>query len=286
MAAEKIPKLTFWQKDILSCPVCDDSDFKREEILSGGGRMNAGNLSDELHRNFLPTAKFGEVYPLLYPVTVCPRCFYAAFLKDFKGVKKLDIIGLQAHSQQRIAAVQALFPNLNFEQNRRIHEGIASYFLAIMCYDYFPSSVSPTAKQAMSSIRGAWLAMDLQKQSPGENWDYVANVFYRKAAFLYGQVVEFEQKGKESAEGLNAGPDVDKNWGFDGIMYLAGLLEFKYGQRTNSEQRGASLKKARSVVAKIVGMGKSSKSKPSAILDLSRDLHSNIKAELEELGID
>lgn len=286
MAIDKTPKLTFWQKDIISCPICDDSDFKREEILSGGGRMNAGKLTDELHRNFLPTVKYGEVYPLIYPVTTCPRCFYSAYPKDFQGVKKLDILGLRAKSQNRIAAVEELFKDLNFEQNRRIQEGIASYYLAIICYDYFPSSVSPTVKQAMSAIRGAWLSMKLHKQDPGENWDYVANVFYRKAAFLYSQVVEFEQKGKETAERLNAGPDIDKNWGFDGIMYLAGLLEFKYGQRTDPERRGTSLKRARSVVSKIVGMGKSSKSKPSAILDLSRDLHANIKGELEELEID
>ncbi len=38
-------------------------------------------------------------------------------------------------------------------------------------------------------------------------------------------------------------------------------------------------------IARIVGMGKSSKSKPTAILELSRDLHKLIKDELDELGI-
>ena len=86
-------------------------------------------------------------------------------------------------------------------------------------------------------------------------------------------------------EGIpHLGPDLDNNFGFDGVLYLAGYLEYKYGQRGNTERRGALLAKARSTVSRIVGMGRSSKSKPSALLELARELHREIKEELDEIG--
>jgi uncharacterized protein (DUF2225 family) len=66
-------KLTFLTKQQLECPICENT-FHKEELLSGGGRMNAGDLTKELHRIYVPTSKFGAVFPLLYPIVVCPSC--------------------------------------------------------------------------------------------------------------------------------------------------------------------------------------------------------------------
>jgi uncharacterized protein (DUF2225 family) len=43
-----------------------------------------------------------------------------------------------------------------------------------------------------------------------------------------------------------------------------------------------SLQSARMAISRIVGMGKSSKSKPSILLDKARDLHKLIGQELKE----
>ncbi len=286
MAEEKKVKLTFFQKQETVCPVCDNK-FHKEELLSGGGRMNAGDLTRELHREYRPTSKFGAVYPLLYPVTVCPSCYYAAYPSDFEAVDGERILELKESIGKRKGEVKKLFPELDFSGSRSLAEGISSYILAMMCYENAPLAMAPTMKQALCCIRAAWLSMDYHKEEPSENYDYLAQVFYRKAAYFYSRVVTLEQKGTESVEGIShLGPDLDNNFGFDGALYLAGYLEYKYGQRSNPERRGAQLKKARSTVSRIVGMGKSSKSKPSALLDLARDLHKEIKDELNEIGID
>ena len=57
-------KISYRAKNETACPVCDNT-FRREELLTGGGRMNAGDLTDELHRIYLPTQRYGEVYPLI-----------------------------------------------------------------------------------------------------------------------------------------------------------------------------------------------------------------------------
>jgi len=286
VAADTGIKLTFLTKQELECPVCENT-FHKEELLSGGGRMNAGDLTKELHRIYLPTKKFGEVYPLLYPVVVCPSCYYAAYQGDFPKVTPERVQILKKGIGDRKTALKSIFPSLDFQSPRKLQEGVASYVFASMCYDSAGKELTPHFKQAISCLRAAWLCQDLHSIDKGENFDYLALVLYRKASFFYGRVIELEQKGTESVEGAgNLGPDIDNNFGFDGVLYLSGILEYKYGQRGNPERRAKQLRKARSTVSRIVGMGKSSKSKPSALLDLSRDLHKLIKDELDELGFE
>jgi uncharacterized protein (DUF2225 family) len=52
---------------------------------------------------------------------------------------------------------------------------------------------------------------------------------------------------------------------------------------TGSAQRSASLEDARRTVAKIFGMGKSSKSKPGALLESARALYDKINREIAEI---
>ncbi len=44
-------KLTFFEKKQSACPVCN-AKFFREDLLSGGGRLIAGNLTRELRRQY------------------------------------------------------------------------------------------------------------------------------------------------------------------------------------------------------------------------------------------
>jgi uncharacterized protein (DUF2225 family) len=278
-------KLTFLTKQQLECPICENT-FHKEELLSGGGRMNAGDLTKELHRIYVPTSKFGAVFPLLYPIVVCPSCYYSAYPSDFSNVSGERILQLKKEIGERKTELASIFPHLDFQSSRKLQEGVASYVFSSMCYESAPGPMAPHFKQAMSCLRAAWLCMDLHSQNNDENYDYLAKVFYRKASFFYARVVEMEQKGEENVEGLShLGPDLDNNFGFDGVLYLSGFLEYKYGQRSHPERRAKQLSKARSTVSRIVGMGKSSKSKPTALLELSRDLHKLIKDELDELGI-
>ncbi|OQY33376.1 MAG: hypothetical protein B6241_08105 [Spirochaetaceae bacterium 4572_59] len=282
--SEKQVKLTFYQKQETLCPVCDNK-FQKEELLSGGGRMNAGDLTKELHREYRPTEKFGKVFPLLYPVTVCPSCYYGAYASDFPHVSGERLGRLKEEIAARKSVVKKIFPELDYQLNRGLPEGIASYILGMMSYESADINSAPSLKQALCCLRASWLSMDLHKEEPRENYDYLAKVFYRKAGYFYNRVVEKEQKGSESVEGIpHLGPDLDNNYGFEGVLYLSGYLEYKYGQRSNPERRALQLKKARATVSRIVGMGKSSKSKPSALLELARDLHKGIKDELDEIG--
>ncbi|MFO8064554.1 MAG: DUF2225 domain-containing protein [Spirochaetota bacterium] len=272
--------LTFFSKKPIVCPVCETT-FYREELRTGRGRLIAGALTHELRREYEPSQKYGRVYPLLYPVTVCPNCYYAAYQQDFLEVPDDVRSRIDGDRMRRGETVHELFGDLDFTEPRDLEEGVASYFFAVMCYEYFPKEFSPTFKQGLSSLRAAWLCNDLHKRSPQENYDYLAQVFYRKARFFYDYAVELEQSGDEALpKEFPMGPDLDKNYGYDGVLYLVGLLDYRYGSRQDAEQRRMALMRAKRTVAKIFGMGKASKSKPAAILDNAREVYHQIASEL------
>lgn len=276
-------KVSYRAKNDTVCPICR-YEFKREELLTGGGRMNAGELTDELHRVYLSTQKYGDVYPLLYPVTVCPQCWYAAYPRHFEELGAEEHSHIEDNIGNRKNMIKTLFKNLDFDKDRGLEEGISSYILAAQCYEYRVPETNPTFYSGLSFVRGGWLAKDLHDRMPAENYDYLSQIFLRKASFYYGEVLEKERNGTENIEDVPYhGPDIDNNYGYDGVLYLLGVLLLKYGQSEDSSRRISALKEARSAVARIVGMGKSSKSKPSALLDLGRELHKKIKKELEEI---
>ncbi len=280
--AESESKITFWSKKEIKCPVCE-SGFKREELLTGRGRLIAGTLTGELRRLYEPSQKYGDVCPLVYPITVCPECYFAAFQQDFESVPQEVIGPVQNESESRKASIAKILPDIDFNQNRGLKEGAASYYLAISCYEHFPSYLSPTIKRGISALRAAWIFNDLQRMYPNENYDYCARIFYYKAQFFYGLAVEYEQDGTESlAEVPHLGPDLDKNYAHDGVFYLGGLLEFKYGDKSDPEMRKKRLEFAKRAVARLFGMGKASKSKPSALLDNARELYEEMSAESNE----
>jgi len=276
-------RITFFTKNPTVCPVCETSFFK-EDLLSGGGRLIAGNLTDELHRLYEPSKKYGEVYPLIYPVVVCPSCFYAAFNQDFAEMKDPAATQIREDADRRRDSVSLLFKELNFAEFRSLKEGVASYILALMCYDFREENLSPTLLRGLCALRAAWLLDDLHAKFPGENYDYLTRMFYRKARFFYLAAVERAQTGEEPL-GANVmyGPDLDKNYGFDGFLYIAGLLEYKYGPRKESELRVKSLESGKRIISKLFGSGKASRSKPSAILEKAKDLYDLMNGEIKEL---
>jgi len=279
-------ELTYFLKQPVECPVCETKVF-REEMRTGRGRQIAGNLTRELRRNYEPSKQYGEVFPLIYPVTVCPSCYYAAFADDFATVPEDAQDKIHDDTDMRHELLDALFPSLDFSEPRRLEEGVASYVLATMCYEHFPKQFSPIFKAGLSQLRAAWLCSDLHAKQPNENYDYLGAVFYRKARFYYSRAVEGEQDGTQPLTGAKTlGPDMDKNYGYDGVLYLSGLLEFEYGPRSDTEKRRLALDRAKRTVARIFGHGRASKNKPAAILDNAREVYEAIARELGDTKVD
>ena len=274
--------LTFLSKTPIECPLCEAKIY-REEMRTGRGRQIAGNLTRELRRNYEPSKQYGEVYPLIYPVLVCPTCLYAAYAEDFSEIPEKSREQLRPLDEERQKLAVSLFDTFDFSEPRTLTEGLLSYVLATACYDAFPKQFSPAFKQGLSCLRAAWLSNDLHKKQPTENFDYLAQVFYRKARFFYSMAVEYEQTGVQPLSGARTlGPDLDKNYGYDGVLYISGLLEYEHGPRGNPEQRREAITASKRSIARIFGMGKASKNKPAAILDNAREVYDAIAKELGE----
>ncbi len=279
---ERELKLTFQSKEKVQCPICETS-FNTEELLSGGGRLIAGPLTDELHRQYEPSAKYGDVHPLVYQARVCPSCWYASTEADFRAVDEETRANIEQDRERRIADVQTLFPAVDFSTPRALAEGAAAEYLVLRCYGFFPKEHSPTIKQGIAALRAAWLFDELQAKFPGENYDWLALLFKRKARFFYREAILREQSGKEPLSGIkNFGPDTDKNYAYEGALYLTALLELKYGPREDPEKRVLALGEAKRTIAKIFGLGRSSKAKPGPLLEKARNLYDSINQELHE----
>ncbi len=280
---ENLLPSTFVSKSDTECPVCG-TKFRKEEMMTGSGRLNAGELTDELRRLYIPSKKYGEVNPLIYYITVCPSCFYAANSLDFNEISDTVKKALKGETEERETSLLKLLPGLDFTASRTLLEGVASYYYAIRCLDSFPHIMSPAIKGGVYSLRAAWLCNDLHAKNPSENYDYLASVFYRKARFYYMRAIEGEQDGSETMSGFkNLGPDLDKNYGYDGSLYIAAYLEYKFCPDDDPLKKKESLENAKKTIARIFGMGKASKNKPAAILDNAKILFDKIKNELKEI---
>jgi uncharacterized protein (DUF2225 family) len=284
MVEEKELKVSFLSKKEYECPICQ-ARFRKEELLSGGGRLIAGPMTEELHRIYEPSVKYGEIFPLVYQATVCPECWFAVMDQDFTELSGVGLAKARNDREGRISDAKRLFGGLDFSSPRGLAEGAASQYLTLRCYDYFDKHVSPTIKQGLASLRAAWLFDDLDKKNPRQHYDWLAALFRRKAEFLYNEAIRLEQSGKETLSAMKTfGPDTDKNYSYEGVLYLCAYLRYKFGP-AESDQRHHSLEEARRTIAKIFGMGKSSKDKPGPLLDHARQIYDAINKELNESDV-
>jgi uncharacterized protein (DUF2225 family) len=275
-------KISYMSKEVYVCPVCGET-FKREELLTGSGRLNAGELTDELHRLYVPSAKYGCIYPLVYQATVCPECWFASMEMDFDKLPK-DIVS-RAHEEREARKEEAalIYPDVDFTKPRALPAGIISQYLVMRCYDYYKTDASPTIKQGIAALRAGWLLDELDQKEKGQHYGWLAVLFKKKASFFYTKALKLEQSGKEPLSAIsNLGPDTDKNYGYEGILYTEGLLQYKYGNTNNAEYRFATLSGIKRNLAKMFGLGKSSKSKPGPLLEKSRALYDALSKELNE----
>ena len=282
---EKEVKISFQSKEEYTCPVCDIV-FRREELLSGSGRLIAGKLTDELHRLYEPSKKYGDVYPLIYIATVCPECWFAAIDKDFSDISLSVKEAAEADWPKRMEETRLIFPETDFKETRDIFSGTASLYLLVRCYEYFTKEYSPTIKQAIASLRTSWMLDEINDKFPGQHYNWLSELFKKKADYFYNEAVRREQSGKETLSALkNFGPDTDKNYGYEGALYLSSLLKFKYGPLDDPVRRIQTLEEAKRTIARIFGVGKSSKAKPGPLLEHARNLYENINKELKETDV-
>jgi uncharacterized protein (DUF2225 family) len=279
---EREIKTSFFQKNKTVCPVCE-AEFNREEMLTGSGRLIAGGLTAELHRLYEPSSRYGELYPLAYQVVVCPECWFASSDMDFPSLPPARIIKAKDDTKFRKEETLEVFPDIDFSQTRRLMEGAASQYLALRCYDFYTKDFSPTIKQGVAALRTAWLLDELDKKFPGQHYDWLATALRKKAEYFYNEALAREQGGKEILAGMkNLGPDTDKNYSYEGMLYLCAYLRYKYGASHDANERRESLEGARRTIAKLFGMGKASKSKPGAFLELARKTYDAINRDLTE----
>ncbi len=260
------------------------ASFRKEEMLSGGGRLIAKDTTDELRRIYQPSKKAGEIYPLIYSITVCPECMYSAYPEDFYHIKNEHIFAAFSQMRKRKQDMALIFPSLDFNAPRSLFSGTASYLLSIGCYAFHSKERAPAFKKALSSLRAAWLFEILDQKYRNQNYDRLKMIMYEKAIHYYEKTIKYAQTGEERVDAIkNFGPDLDKNYGFPGVLFISTLLQFKYGNEDVKEERITTLQAARRVVSRIFGMGKSSKSKPTLILDRAKDLYERIGEKIAEL---
>ncbi len=276
-------KVSFRQKTPTKCPICS-FEHNKEDMLTGGGRLIAGKLTDELRRTYDKNEKWGKIYPMAYILQVCPNCLYTAYPKDFLDITEEEIEKIKKTTQARVASLKKFFGDISFKTDRNLVLGAASYLLAVDCYSFRRKNIAPTFKNAMSSIRAAWLFKDLAVQIPDKPYGKISDFFYRKAYNYYQEVLELVQTGKEPVEAAgNIGPDTDKNWGYEGILYMVAILTLKVGvQEPDITKRIENFTKTKRYLSRLFGSGKSSKSKPGALIDMTRDLYDKMTLMLEE----
>jgi len=285
MSNEKIrTKISFLSKEETECPVCG-TKFYRESLLTGSGRLIAGEITDTFHRLYVPSQAFGKIYPLVYPVIVCPDCFFASmYMADFTKPPEDVVYKLKSERDERINFANKLIGSpVDFSRYRTLESGAVSYVLALNCYDSYNKKYSPIIKQAICSMRAAYLFDELEKEQPGKYYDFLAESFYKKALFFYKYALELNQKKEQILENLKVlGPDIDKDYGYDGVTYLIGTLTYLYGNKEDPELRKKELEESKLYLAKLFGMGKSNANKPKEILDKSKNFYDQIAKDLKQ----
>ncbi len=278
--------ITFSSKNKIECPVCGTL-FNREDLLTGRGRLNAGDLTDELRRTYLPTKKYGKINPLLYPITVCPNCLYSAEKDDFSQLSPKKVDEVRQFQDVRAKYLVKIFGIVsNFNEKRDLIAGVSSYILALSCYSFFDSKrQSPTIKMGIYSLRAAWLMNDLFEESGEHQYQELKEIFYRKATEFYQDALKKQSNGEEPLDGVRwLGPDTDKNYGYDGFLYENAILKYKTLMYIEDPfEKLAVYEDIKRTLSKVFGIGKKARNKPEVLLNFSRNIFDKLGTEVEEL---
>lgn len=280
-------EISFFKEEELLCLVCK-TFIPQETIITGRGRLDAGDLTDDLHRLFTSSEEHGELFPIIYLVYTCPNCYFSVMKKDFKKLHRNSIVNFSTplaklRRQEMLLNLFSTIPD--FTQRRDLISGLATYMLAIETYNQFDSLDSPTIRMGICALRCAWICQHIKEHGyEDESIDFIIKIFYKKAMFLYDQAIELSMTGSEDLGAIGScGPDFDKDYGYDGVVYVSTWLNVHYGDKTDSLERERTLKKSKTNISKVFGFGISSKEKPSVLLGVARDIYDLIETELKIL---
>ncbi len=275
--------VTFFSKHIIKCPACE-TEFQREELQTGRGRINAGDLTIELRRMYSPTQKSVVVNPLIYTILVCPSCYFAGFANDFQNATKIQEIQDEEENRHKLM-LQCFGKELNFTEPRDTVEGLASYILAFACSIFLAPEQSPTARRGLFALRAAWLADDLYQKSKLEHFKELRESLYYQSYVNYDLCLERQLKNVESFDGFVwMGPDVDTNFGYDGLLYIIAHLTMKHMHLHTQEEQIVKLGIIKRVLSKIFGNGKAARNKPVVLVTNSKESYNEANERLKQLA--
>lgn len=278
--------VSFFKTNALACPACEH-ELSTEEMRTGSGRLDAGELQHDLQRKLIPSERFGAVYPTLYLVYTCPKCYFSALKFDFERLSSKSIANITTPdaSTKRTKELLTLFENIpNFSRPKTLITGLASYILALSTYNQMVHTDCPTIRMAICSMRCAWLCQDIIDAGYTTEMGQLKKIFLRKAFFLYDKALDLNLQGKEDVTKIpNLGPDFDTDFGYDGVIYLHAWLYVNHSPFIDVFDRSENLSKIRTNLSKVFGFGKSSKEKPSALLDFARITYEQVEQEMQVL---
>ncbi len=278
--------VSFVRDEPISCPICDEDVFV-EDFRFGRGRMDAGELYEDLQREYKYTEEFGEVFPFMFYVYTCPNCYFSALPRDFQSAPPYlaNILSTDEAIQKREQLIRSMFSDIpDFSKRMTLTRSLVGYVLAIWCYQHFKKQGVPTYKQAVCTLRSAWLCKIMLHHKYGDYLEQLKAIFYRKAQYLYSKCIQLDSSGGESFSNESyLGPDIDKDFGYEGVVYLSAWLTFHYSFMPTDHIKETVLHKHRNNLSRIFGFGKAKKEKPSALLRIARNLYEQIDGILREI---
>ena len=281
---KKQKQISYIEKKTIDCPICNYS-FHKEKMFTGSGRLISKEINDDLRRVYIPNKKYGLLYPLIYNITVCPKCFYAALPENFLKIKEVEKKKINNNEKVRKKIATKIFGILDFEINRTLFSGAASYFLAIICYSEKDKDSILYLQKAICALRCSWCCDDLAQTDviKKSNWSKISDYFKFLANKCLQELMKEIDTDKYHLDcNFFIGPDLDFNYNFEGVLYLVAYLGIYY--KDYFKNQAILVKKMElysTNLSRIFGRGKYSSSKPEIFLSKSQELYNRIKDIME-----
>ena len=273
-------QISYFEKKPTTCPVCAHS-FNKEKMFTGSGRLNSKGIEDDLRRVYIPNKEYGLIYPLIYNITVCPKCFYAGIPETYNLLTEQDKQNVIKNEKTRKRITTKIFGELDFNNKRTLFTGAASYFLAISCYSDKKKESVLNLQKAVCALRCSWCCDDLSQIDLTKKiyWHKISDYFkFLTNRCLQKLLDELLSNEYQLNSNFFVGPDLDFNYDFEGILYLISYFGFYYKDYIKSKTDLIEKMESYSTnLSRIFGRGSYTSSKPEVFLRKSQDLYNKIK---------
>lgn len=189
----------FFSKEVI-CPVCAN-DFKGINYKQKGFKFL--NRESDFHETF----EGGT--PIMHDIWVCPSCYYAAKKEEFAKIKVKEIEKIMNAKLERAKTVKGV----EFTKIRDYESSIASYKLAIMCYEKMEFGSGYVGNLY---LKMAWIAREKRKKDDEQK-------------YLKLTLEKFEKAVEEREEFAGQLSEIGK-------IYLMGELYRRVGEYNRAEE--------------------------------------------------